>query len=86
MFVAAHDPVPEPQPVAPPPVAPEPEQIAEILEPTPPTIDPVPVEPVAETPAPRVFIVPEVEKSDVIVVGPAETGPAKAGWWKKREG
>ena len=86
VFVAAHDPVPEPQPVAPPPVAPEPEQIAEILEPTPPTIDPVPVEPVAETPAPRVFIVPEVEKSDVIVVGPAETGPAKAGWWKKREG
>jgi hypothetical protein len=36
-------------------------------------------------PAARVFIVPEVEKSDVIVVGGAGTGPAKAGWWKKRE-
>ncbi len=86
VFVAAHDPVPEPQPAAPPPAAPEPEQIAEVLEPTPPTIDPVPMEPAAETPAPRVFIVPEVEKSDVVVVGSAETGPAKAGWWKKREG
>ena len=85
-FVAAHDPVPEPQPPAPPPVEPEPEQVAEILAPTPATIDPVPVEAIPETPAPRVFIVPEVEKSDVIVVGPADTGPAKAGWWKKREG
>ncbi len=86
----AHDPVPQPEPAAPPPAAPEPEQVAAAIEPTPATIDPVPepapAAPEPAEPAPRVFIVPEVEKAEVIVVGPADTGPAKAGWWKKREG
>jgi len=79
------DAMPEPDAEA---AAPEPEQIASVLAPTPATIDPVP-EPETVTapaePAPRVFIVPDVEKSDVIVVGSTDAGPAKAGWWKKRE-
>ena len=73
------DPLPEASPEAAPPA---PEQVAAAAEPVPPTVEPVP-EP-AE-PAPRVFIVPEVEKSEVVVIGTSESGPAKAGWWKKRE-
>ena len=65
------DPVPEPE--ATPESRPEP------------TPEPEAIAAPAE-PAPRVFIVPEVEKSDVIVVGSGDTGPVKAGWWKKREG
>ncbi|MFT3808879.1 MAG: ribonuclease E/G [Micropepsaceae bacterium] len=80
--VAAHDPVPEAAAVAPEPATPEPEQVAAAIEPTPAAIDPVPAP--VEPPA-RVFIVPEVEKSEVIVVGATEAGPAKAGWWKKRD-
>ena len=81
--VVVHDPVPDPLPEASPEAAPPaPEQVAAAAEPVPPTVEPVP-EP-AE-PAPRVFIVPEVEKSEVVVIGTSESGPAKAGWWKKRE-
>ena len=90
--VVVHDPVPDPLPEPDPEAkAPEPEQIAAVIDPVPASIDPVPepqtvTAPEPAAPAPRVFIVPEVEKSDVIVVGPSDTGPAKAGWWKKREG
>ncbi len=90
--VVIHDPVPDPLPEPDPEAkAPEPEQIAAVLDPVPASIDPVPepepiMPPAPAEPAPRVFIVPEVETSEVIVVGPSESGPAKAGWWKKREG
>ena len=99
--VVAHDPAPQPEtppPANDPEPAPEPEAVRAAAAAPPAAIDPVPAaaetatpetpaEPAAPAePAPRVLIVPEVEKSDVIVVGASESGPAKAGWWKKREG
>ncbi len=50
-------------------------------EPAPAVEEAAPAEPEARAP----LVAPEVEASDVVVIGPAADGPPKAGWWKKRE-
>ena len=82
---------PQPEPVAAAPAAAPPaESAASLPEPVAP--EPPAAEPVAETPEPEPErpappLVPELpEKVEVVVVGEAPSGPAKAGWWKKREG
>lgn len=56
----------------------EPEVQAEPTAPAEATAEPAPP---AEPPALKI---PEVETSEIVVIGPTGSGPAKAGWWKKK--
>jgi ribonuclease E len=74
--VEAHDPSPIAEaPVEPessPAPAPAPEPVTEAAAP-------------AEPEAPRPIVIPDVPPAEIVVIGPAEQGPPKAGWWKKRD-